>query len=408
MQKEDGAPAPPDSLSRAKQRDVGRAMSAKNAAPDHGANQVPEIRKLFSPVKVGQLELSHRVVHAPMTRLRSEPDDSPSVMMVEYYVQRASRGGLVITESAHPSFDSRGYIGAPGIYTDAHIEAWKRVADAVHVKGGRIFMQIAHDGRQSHVDLSDGAAPIAPSVVPFEGVALTQNGWVPVSPHRALDIEEIPALVESFRSAAERAKAAGVDGVEIHNANGYLADTFLQDGTNKRTDAYGGSVENRARFTLELVEAFVSVWGPGRVGLRVSPSGQWGAISDSDPEKTFGYLAQQLNRYPLAYLHVIEPRVKGVETIAEGQAPIASAFLRKIYKGTIISAGGFDARDADATLQRGDADLVAFGRWFSSNPDLPERFRRNLPLTPYHRDAFWGGDERYYIDFPQYSDSVGA
>ncbi len=359
--------------------------------------------KLFSPVKVGALELSHRVVHAPMTRLRSDEDHSPSAMMVEYYRQRASEGGLLITESAHPSYDSRGYIGAPGIYTDEHVEAWKKITEAVHAKGARIVMQIAHDGRQSHVDLSGGNAPIAPSVVPYETTVFTQNGWVPNSPHRALETEEIPALVESFRKAAARAKEAGFDGVELHNANGYLADTFLQDGTNKRTDAYGGTLEKRARFSLELVEAFASVWGSERVGVRVSPSGRWGAISDSNPEATFGYFAERLNAYGLAYLHVIEPRVMGTETLEEGQAPVASSFLRKIFKGPIIAAGGFDREGAEQILQQGDADLVAFGRLFSSNPDLPARYRHGYPLTHYVRDAFWGGNESAYIDFPAYA-----
>ena len=358
-------------------------------------------RRLFAPLQLGELQLSHRIVHAPMTRLRSEPDDTPSAMMIDYYRQRASQGGLMITESAHPSYDSRGYIGAPGIYTDRHIDGWRQVTDAVHAEGGHIFMQIAHDGRQSHVDLSNGAAPIAPSEVPFEGMALTQNGWVPVSTHRALRLDEFPALIESFRKGAERALAAGFDGIELHNANGYLADTFLQDGTNKRTDAYGGTLEKRMRLPLELAEALISVWGAGRVGVRVSPSGQWGAISDSDPETTFGTFAERLNQYGLAYLHVIEPRVKGVETIAEGRPPVAASFLRKTFNGPIIAAGGFDHDGAEDILQRGDADLVAFGRWFSSNPDLPERLlRRRLPLTQYNRDAFWGGDRRGYTDFP--------
>jgi N-ethylmaleimide reductase len=323
-------------------------------------------------------------------------------MMTAYYAQRASEGGLIISESTHPSFDSRGYQGAPGIYTERHVNAWKRVVNAVHAKKGKIVMQIGHDGRQSHVDLSNGLAPIAPSVVPFEGQALTEHGWVPVSPHRAIEAAEIPGLIESFRRAAVRAKEAGFDGVELHNANGYLMDTFLQDGTNKRTDAYGGTVEKRARFSLEMIDALVSVWGPGRVGVRVSPSGQWGSISDSDPEKTFGYFAEQLNRHPLACLHVIEPRVKGVETLDETQAPVASAFLRKVYKGPIIAAGGFDREGAQDIIRRGDADLVAFGRFFTSNPDLPDRFRKNQPLTPYQRDAFWGGDEHWYTDFQAY------
>jgi N-ethylmaleimide reductase len=212
-------------------------------------------------------------------------------------------------------------------------------------------------------------------------------------------------LVTSFLKAAQRAKDAGFDGIELHNANGYLADTFLQDGTNRRIDRYGGPIENRARFSLELVEALISVWGPGRVGVRISPSGQWGAISDSDPEATFGYFANALNAYPLAYLHIIEPRVMGVETLDEHQAPVASITLRKIYKGLIIAAGGFDRSGAEAILERGDADLVAFGRFFTSNPDLPERLRKNLPLTPYERAAFWGGDEHHYIDFTRHPES---
>jgi N-ethylmaleimide reductase len=364
----------------------------------------PGVAKLFSPVEIGAISLLHRVVHAPTTRLRAAEDHSPSEMMMDYYRQRTSRGGLLITESVHPSYDSRGYEGAPGIYTDAHTGAWKRLTDAVHAKGGRIIMQIAHDGRQSHSDLSNGVAPIAPSVVPFEGQALTKNGWVPVSPHRAATIGEIAGVIESFRLGAVRAKAAGFDGIELHNANGYLADTFLQDGTNKRTDRYGGSLENRARFSLELVEALVSVFGPGRVGVRISPSGQWGAISDSNPDLTFGYFVERLNRYPLAYLHIIEPRVMGVETIDETRQPVASSFLRKIYKGSIIAAGGFDRGGAEAILQNGDADLVAFGRFFTSNPDLPQRLRRNLPLAPYRREAFWGGTEYLYNDFPDFSE----
>ena len=368
----------------------------------------PEGCNLFSPTRVGALYLSHRVVHAPMTRLRAEEDLTPSSMMVEYYRQRTSAGGLLITESAHPSFDSRGYIGAPGIYTDRHVEGWRAVTDAVHAKGGVIVMQIAHDGRQSHADLSGGRPPIAPSVVPFETQVLTQIGWVPNSPHRALELDEIPLLVESFRLAAVRAKEAGFDGVELHNANGYLADTFLQDGTNKRTDDYGGTIEKRTRFAREVIEGMISVWGAERVGVRVSPSGKWGSISDSDPQFTFGYFAQRLNTYGLAYLHVIEPRVNGTETILEGQSPVASTFLRKVFKGPILAAGGFDREGAEEILRRGDANLVAFGRWFSSNPDLPERLRRDLPLTQYNRDAFWGGDERGYIDHPAHTPAVSA
>jgi N-ethylmaleimide reductase len=258
------------------------------------------------------------------------------------------------------------------------------------------------------VDLTGGPLPIAPSVVPFETDVLTHNGWVPASPHRAIDVAEIKLVVEYYRQGAERALAAGLDGVELHSANGYLADTFLQDGTNKRTDEYGGSLENRTRFLVEVVTALVSVWGADRVGVRLSPSGQWGSISDSNPEATFTYAAQQLNTFGLAYLHIIEPRVKGVETLDEHQKPVASEFLRKVFTGPIISAGGFNGNGAEEILQKGDADLVAFGRFFASNPDLPYRLQRKLPLAQYNREAFWGGTHLGYIDYPTYEEEKRA
>lgn len=356
--------------------------------------------KLFSPFQLGPYLLRHRVVHAPTTRLRANADDSPSTMMLEYYRQRASEGGLIITESTHVSYDSRGYLGAPGIYEDVHIPGWRAIADAVHAKGGYVFMQLGHDGRQSHIDLTGGPLPIAPSVVPFDGQALTAAGWVPVSPHRAIELDEIALVKRYYRTAAIRAKEAGLDGVELHSANGYLVDTFLQDGTNLRTDAYGGSIANRARFLLELVQVLVEVWGPGRVGVRLSPSGKWGAISDSDPEATFAFAAQALNAFGLAYLHIIEPRVMGVETLHPDQAPVAAKSLRQVFHGPIIAAGGFDGASAAAIVDAGDADLVAFGRFFASNPDLPDRLRLQLPLNDYDRSAFWGGTEAGYTDYP--------
>jgi N-ethylmaleimide reductase len=361
--------------------------------------------KLFTPFRIGGRSLAHRVVHAPTTRLRANADDSPSDLMLEYYRQRASQGGLIITESTHVSYDSRGYLGAPGIYEDAHIPGWRRIADAVHDKGGLLFMQLGHDGRQSHVDLTGGPLPIAPSVVPFETDVLTADGWVPASPHRAIDIGEIQRVIGYYRKAAERAKAAGLDGVELHSANGYLSDTFLQDGTNKRTDAYGGTIARRARFMLEVVAALVEVWGADKVGVRLSPSGQWGSISDSDPEATFSHAARELDKFGLAYLHIIEPRVKGVETL-DDRPPVAAEFLRKVFSGTIISAGGFNGESAESIVRRGDADLVAFGRFFASNPDLPYRLRHKLPLNQYDRDAFWGGNHVGYTDYPAWDASV--
>lgn len=360
-------------------------------------------QKLFSPIQVGAIRLEHRVVMAPLTRLRSEqPGDLPGPLMVEYYSQRASRGGLIIAEATPVAITGRGYLGAPGIYSDEQVAGWRKVTDAVHAKGGKIVLQLWHVGRQSHVEMTGNVPPVAPSVVPFEGVAFTSQGWVPVSPHRALELGEIPGIVDAFRQGAIRAKAAGFDGVEIHGANGYLLDQFLQDGSNKRTDRYGGPIENRARLLLEVTAAVVSVWGEGRVGVRVGPSGSFGGMSDSNPAATFGYVARQLNGFGLAYLHVIEPRIKGNEAIEDGLPAVAAADLGQEFKGTILAAGGFEPSSAEAILKDGAADLVVFGRHFISNPDLPVRIEHGYPLTPYDRDTFYGGDARGYTDYPTY------
>jgi N-ethylmaleimide reductase len=365
--------------------------------------------KLYSAFQLGAIDLAHRVVQAPLTRLRSEqPGDVPGDLMVEYYGQRASQGGLQIAEATTVSVVGRGYLGAPGIYSDEQVAGWRRVTDAVHAKGGRILLQLWHVGRQSHVEMTGGVAPVAPSQVPFEQVVFTKDGWVPVSPHRALAIDELSGIVDEFRQGAMRAKAAGFDGVEIHGANGYLLDQFLQDGSNKRVDAYGGPIENRARLLLEVVDAVVSVWGGDRVGVRLGPSGTWASMSDSNPEQTFGYVAEQLNRFGLAYLHIIEPRIVGGEAPIEGRPPVAAAQIRKLFKGAIIAAGGFDRDGAQHIVEHGDADLVAFGRFFSSNPDLAERLRRNLPLTHYDRDTFWGGNHRGYTDFLPYQEQESS
>jgi N-ethylmaleimide reductase len=365
--------------------------------------------KLFTPAKVGAFELKHRVALAPMTRLRTiQPGDIPSPMMASFYGQRASAGGLEIIEAASISIPGRSYLGAASIYHDGQHDGWKAIADAVHARGGVAILQLIHGGRQSHVEMTGGAHPVAPSVVPFEGVALTKDGFVPVSPHRALEVEEIAGIVEDFRVAAERAKKAGFDGVELHGANGYLVDQFIQDGTNKRTDAYGGPVENRVRFLREALEALISVYGAERVGVRISPSGEWGGISDSNPEATFSHVARLLDSYKIAYLHVIEPRVKGDDTLHEGHPAVAVSYLRPHFSGPIIAAGGFDRESAIEIVESGDADLVAFGRHFSSNPDLPHRLEHDLPLTPYVRSAFWGGSEENYSDFPTFAEQRSA
>ena len=357
--------------------------------------------KLFSTTEVGPYRLSHRVVMAPLTRMRSDPGDIPSDLMVEYYTQRASHGGLIVSEATPVSIRANGYAGAPGIYSDGQIAGWRRVTDAVHAKGGRIFQQLWHVGRQSHVDLQpNGEAPVAPSAIAAEGYAYTRRGEAPFSVPRALELHEIPDIIEEFRSGAERALRAGFDGVEIHGANGYLPDQFLQDGTNKRTDEYGGPIENRARFLLKVTEAAISAWGADRVGVRISPSGSYGSMSDSNPPATFGYVATELDRLGIAYLHVVEPRIKGTEEISHGEAPIATQHLRSKFSRTLIAAGGFTPDSAEAIVAAGDADLVAFGRHFISNPDLPERLRRGLPLKRYDRTTFYGGDARGYVDYP--------
>jgi N-ethylmaleimide reductase len=357
--------------------------------------------KLFTPTQVGPYKLSHRVVMAPLTRMRSDPGDIPSDRMVEYYTQRASNGGMIISEATPVSIRGYGYAGTPGVYSDTQIAGWQRVTDAVHSKGGRIFQQLWHVGRQSHVDLQpNGDAPVAPSAIAAEGYAYTKRGEAPFSMPRALKLDEIPAIIEEFRSGAERALRAGFDGVEIHGANGYLPDQFLQDGTNKRTDEYGGPIESRARFLMEITQAAISIWGADRVGVRIAPSSTYGSMSDSDPQATFGYVTTELDRLGIAYLHVVEPRIKGTEDVAHGEAAVGTQHLRKKFSRILIAAGGFTPASAEAIATFDDADLVAFGRHFIANPDLPERIRQGLPLTRYDRSTFYGGDARGYTDYP--------
>src|SRR5271163_2741591 len=366
-------------------------------------------KKLFTPVQIGAINLKHRVVMAPLTRSRStQPGDVPNDLMREYYTQRATDGGFIISEATTISISGRGWYGAPGIYTDEQVAGWRKITDAVHAKGARMFLQLWHTGRASHVATTGGATPVAPSMVPFETLVSTPDGWQQPSPHRALDITEIPGIIEDYRRGAERAKTAGFDGVELHGANGYLPDQFLQDGSNKRTDAYGGSIENRSRFLLEIVEALVSVWGGERVAVRIGPSGKFNGMSDSNPGALFDYLAGQLNRFGLAYLHIVEPRVKGNVVIAQGQAPVAAERLRKIFKEKIIAAGGFEPATAEAVVEKGDADLVAFGRHFVANPDLPRRIRLELPLNVYDRNTFYTFDAKGYTDYPSYKELVTA
>jgi N-ethylmaleimide reductase len=286
--------ADPDPVLLPEGRPMGRHIQRPSAAAINPKEII--MSKLFSQVNIGPYPLSHRVVMAPLTRMRSDPGDIPSGLMAEYYSQR-SKGGLIISEATPVSIRGYGYAGAPGIYSDRQIVGWRRVTDAADARGGRMFLQLWHVGRQSHTDLQpNGEAPIAPSAIAAEGYAYTKEGEVPFSMSRPLALEEIPGIIEEFRAGAERAPRARFDGVEIHGANGYLPDQFLQDGTNKRTDEYGGPIENRARLLLEITQAAISVWGADRVGVRLSPSSTYGSMSDSDPVATFGYVADQLDR----------------------------------------------------------------------------------------------------------------
>ena len=370
--------------------------------------------KLFTPVQLGPMQLKHRVVMAPLTRSRSiQPNSIPGSLMAEYYAQRASEGGFILGEATNISVTSRGWLGAPGLYTDEQVEGWKKIVDAVHRKGAHMFAQLWHTGRSSHIEMTGGETPVSASVNPAywqdaDHLVSTPSGWLQPSPHRALSIPEIASIVEDYRRAAERAQDAGFEGVELHSANGYLLDQFLQDGSNKRTDEYGGSIENRSRFLLEVVSALTSVWGGDRVAVRIGPNGTWNGMSDSNPDALFTYVAQQLNRFGLAYLHIIEPRVKGNVVIHEGQAAVASGQLRKIFTGKILAAGGFEPDSAESIVEKGDADAVTFGRYFVSNPDLPRRIREGLPLNPYDRDTFYTFDARGYTDYPFYNELVTA
>ncbi|WP_295999185.1 alkene reductase [Rugamonas sp.] len=367
--------------------------------------------KLNSAIKVGPYEFSHRVVLAPLTRMRAEAGAIPGPLMAQYYAQRASQGGFLISEATIAAENGNGYLGAPGMYDDNQIAGWKEVVKGVHAKGGTIFLQLYHAGRQSHVDVQpNGAQPVGPSEVPHGGVAYTSSGWVANTPNRALTVDDIAGLVASFRSAAIRGKEAGFDGIELHAANGYLFDQFLQDNSNLRTDLYGGSHENRARFLLEATQAVIDVWGSDKVAVRIGPSGTFGDMGDSNPEALFTYVAQQLSKLNLAYLHLIEPRMMGnIVDDAKNPQPVAAQLIRKHYNGVIIAAGGFEPDSAEAIVQAGDANLVAFGRHFIGNPDLPARIANNWPLSGHDRDSFYGGTAKGYTDYPVYqADSAGV
>ncbi|HEY6898954.1 MAG TPA: alkene reductase [Rhodocyclaceae bacterium] len=345
--------------------------------------------KLFDPLTLGDLHLPNRVVMAPLTRCRASAGRAPNAMMARYYAQRAS-AGLILSEATSVSPMGVGYPDTPGIWSAEQVAGWKRVTQAVHAAGGRILLQLWHVGRVSHPSYLNGELPVAPSAVkPAGHVSLIRPQTEFVTP-RALGIEELPGIVEAYRKGAENAKAAGFDGVEIHGANGYLLDQFLQDSTNQRSDAYGGSIENRARLMLEVTDAVISVWGAGRVGMHLAPRGDAHDMGDSDPLATFSYVARELGRRGIAFICAREHA---------GDGRIGPA-LKQAFGGVYIANENFTGESAQHALAAGEADAVAFGKSFIANPDLPRRLHEKTPLNPFDSSTFYGGGEGGYLDYP--------
>jgi N-ethylmaleimide reductase len=363
-----------------------------------GMEKTPARSDLFQPVRLGPYHLANRIVMAPLTRSRAGADGVPNALMAEYYAQRAS-AGLIITEGANISPQGRGYALTPGIHNDAQVAGWRQVTASVHAGGCRIFPQLWHVGRVSHPSLQPGGAlPVAPSAIRPEATSFTASGFQPCVTPRALETGEIATIVEQYRQAARNALAAGFDGVEIHAANGYLIEQFLRDSTNKRTDTYGGSRENRARLLLEVTEAVAAICGGARVGIRLSPvSPVNGAGLDSDPAATYAYVVERLNAFALAYIHIIEGATQGPREVPGG---FDLQILRRSFKGLYIANNGYDLALAVEARRRNLADLISFGRLYIANPDLVERLRSGAPLNVPDRASFFGGGAAGYTDYP--------
>jgi N-ethylmaleimide reductase len=353
------------------------------------------IPNLFSPVGVGPLPLKNRVVMAPLTRSRAGPGNAPTQLNALYYAQRAS-AGLIISEATQISPEGQGYISTPGIHSAEQIEGWKCVTKAVHVAGAPIVLQLWHVGRISHPSFQPGGvAPVAPSAIKPNGRAFTEKGFEPIPTPRALETAEVPAIVEQYAQAARNALAAGFDGVEVHAANGYLIDQFLQDRTNKRTDRYGGGIESRSRFLMEVVDAVGAAVGAERTGVRISPQNTMNDIADSDPKTLFNYVAEQLSEKGLAYLHVIEGDTGGAVV-----PPFDYKRLKDLFGGVVIANNGFDKPRANKAIADDRADLIAFGKPFIGNPDLVIRLFLDAPLMPLNPDTLYGGADQGYTDYP--------
>lgn len=359
---------------------------------------------IFDSLKIGDLTLNNRFVMAPLTRMRSkQPENIPYELNAKYYAQRAS-AGLIISEATQVSQAGQGYPATPGIHSEEQIKGWQLVTEAVHQEGGKIFLQLWHVGRISHKSHQpNNELPIAPSAIkPSGGTYSADWKQVAFETPRALENSEIATIVEQFKQGAKNAKQAGFDGVEVHGANGYLLDQFLQDGSNIRTDNYGGSIENRAKLLLEVVDAAISVWGAGLVGVRLSPYGTFNDMKDSDPIALFSYVLQELEKRRIAYVHLIEPRATsagGDDKINEAAIDAAKLF-KKLFNGVLISAGGYNSTNAKEAVESGLADAIAFGRLYISNPDLVKRVKEEKELNKYDRATFYGGGEKGYVDYP--------
>lgn len=348
---------------------------------------------LFDPLRMGAWDLPNRIIMSPLTRCRASAGRVPNTLMAEYYVQRAS-AGLIISEATAVDPKGVGYPDTPGIWSQEQVEGWRRVTDAVHAAGGRILLQLWHVGRISDPHYLDGDLPVAPSAIAAAGhVSLLRPERPYVTP-RPLAREELPGIVAAYRHGAERAQAAGFDGVEIHGANGYLLDQFLQDQTNRRTDDYGGPIENRARLMLEVVDACIAVWGPDRVGLHLAPRGDAHDMGDSDPGATFGYVAQECGRRGLAFLFARESL----------QAPRQGPLMKRLFGGPFIANMGLSREQGLGLLEAGEADAIAWGQMFIANPDLPERFRRGAPLNTPDPTSFYASGPEGYVDYPRLPD----
>jgi len=352
---------------------------------------------LFTPIKLGRIELANRIVMAPLTRNRAAlPGNLPQDINATYYAQRAG-AGLIITEATPISPMAHGYPALPGISTPEQIAGWKKITDAVHANGGKIVMQLWHVGRISHPSLlPDNALPVAPSAIKPAGQAFTYTGLQDYVTPRALTLEELPGIVEEYRVAAQNAKDAGFDGVEVHSANGYLLDQFLRDGSNHRTDQYGGSIPSRTRLLLEVLSVVCKVWGAERVGVRISPINPFNDMRDSYPQALFNHVAEALSSFDLAYLHVMEIGIGATEAL-----PVFDfAELRRAYKGNYMANGSYDKVRGNAVIASGQADCVAYGVPFIANPDLVERFRQDASLNAADPNTFYGGGEQGYTDYP--------